>query len=29
MAFYHIGQQRLLRPARLLDLRQLPEERIV
>jgi HD-GYP domain-containing protein (c-di-GMP phosphodiesterase class II) len=29
MAFYHVGQQRLLRPARLLDLRQLPEERIV
>ena len=29
MAFYHIGQQRLLRPARLLDLRQLPDERIV
>lgn len=29
MAFYHVGQQRLLRPAKLLDLRQLPEERIV
>lgn len=29
MAFYHISQQRLLQPARLVDLSKLPEERIV
>ncbi len=28
-AFYHIGLQRMLRPAKLLDLEKLPNERIV
>ncbi len=29
VAFYHIGLQRMLRPAKLLDLEKLPNERIV